>query len=121
MVWLPGKSVWIKYLQLPMFQDVGGKHWPEYSCRHIRCQITYPELGRQVLPVGVPRLLRSRQLNRQISTSYYDRLLTSRDKASVRQEVPGKLVQVQPEEFICDPYVLEFLNLKDFRDCGKMS
>jgi predicted nuclease of restriction endonuclease-like (RecB) superfamily len=39
----------------------------------------------------------------------------------VRQEVPGKLVQVQPEEFICDPYVLEFLNLKDFRDCGKMS
>jgi hypothetical protein len=63
----------------------------------------------------------TRQLNRQISTSYYDRLLASRDKMAVRQEARKKLVQAQPEEFIRDPYVLEFLNLKDFRDCGKMS
>lgn len=56
----------------------------------------------------------SRQLERQISVLYYERLLTSRKKAAVRKEARGKLATVTPEVFIRDPYVLDFLELKDY-------
>jgi predicted nuclease of restriction endonuclease-like (RecB) superfamily len=56
----------------------------------------------------------SRQLDRQISVLYYERLLASRRKAPVRREAQQKLARVAPEQFIRDPYVLEFLDLKDF-------
>lgn len=56
----------------------------------------------------------SRQLDRQISTLYYERLLSSRDKEVVKTEAVEKLSQVKPEDFIKDPYVLEFLNLKNY-------
>ena len=56
----------------------------------------------------------TRQLDRQISTLYFDRLLASREKEPVKQEASEKLSQLEPEEFIRDPYVLEFLNLKDY-------
>jgi predicted nuclease of restriction endonuclease-like (RecB) superfamily len=56
----------------------------------------------------------TRQLERQISVLYYERLLASRKKEPVRKEAREKLVAVAPEEFIRDPYVLEFLDLKDY-------
>jgi predicted nuclease of restriction endonuclease-like (RecB) superfamily len=56
----------------------------------------------------------TRQLERQISVLYYERLLSSREKAPVRKEAAGKLAGVEPEQFIRDPYVLEFLDLKDY-------
>ena len=56
----------------------------------------------------------TRQLDRQISTLYYDRLLASHDKKIVIEEAEEKLQKVIPEEFIKDPYILEFLNLKDY-------
>ena len=56
----------------------------------------------------------TRQLERQISVLYYERLLASRKKAPVRKEARNKLAAIAPEEFIRDPYVLEFLNLKDY-------
>ena len=56
----------------------------------------------------------TRQLDRQISTLYYDRLLASHDKKIVITEAEEKLQKVIPEEFIKDPYILEFLNLKEY-------
>ena len=56
----------------------------------------------------------TRQLDRQISTLYYERLMSSREKEPVKQEAVEKLARVEPEHFIRDPYVLEFLNLKDY-------
>lgn len=56
----------------------------------------------------------SRQLDRQISTLYYDRLLASRDKTPVVQEAQEKLQHVPADEFIKDPYVLEFLGLEEY-------
>ncbi len=56
----------------------------------------------------------TRQLERQISVVYYERLLASRKKAPVRKEARAKLAAVGPEEFIRDPYVLEFMNLKEY-------
>ena len=56
----------------------------------------------------------TRQLDRQISVLYYERLLASREKAPVRKEAREKLAAVTPEQFIRDPYVLEFLDLKAY-------
>ena len=55
-----------------------------------------------------------RQLDRQISTLYYDRLLMSRNKEPVISEAKEKLSAVPTEEFIKDPYVLEFLGLNEY-------
>jgi len=56
----------------------------------------------------------TRQLERQISVLYYERLLASREKVPVRKEARGRLAAVGPDQFIRDPYVLEFLDLKDY-------
>ena len=56
----------------------------------------------------------SRQLERQISSLYYERLLASRDKAPVKAEADKLMASVGVEDFIKDPYVLEFLDLKDY-------
>ena len=56
----------------------------------------------------------SRQLDRQISVLYYERILNSTDTLSVRKEAENNLAQLAPQEFIHDPYVLEFLNLKNY-------
>lgn len=56
----------------------------------------------------------TRQLDRQISVLYYERLLASQDKKSVQIEAKTKLSEIEPQQFIHDPYVLEFLNLKNY-------
>lgn len=56
-----------------------------------------------------------RQLDRQISSQLYERLALSRNKASLlgkaAEAQPGDLLS--PEEAICDPFVLEFHEMKD--------
>ena len=56
----------------------------------------------------------TRQLDRQISTLYYDRMLGSHDKKIITDEAEEKLQKIIPEDIIKDPYILEFLNLKDY-------
>lgn len=56
----------------------------------------------------------SRQLERQISTLYYERLLASREQTPVKDEAAELTVSLAAENFIKDPYVLEFLDLKDY-------
>lgn len=56
----------------------------------------------------------TRQLDRQISVLYYERLLSSQDKESVALEAKKKMAGLETKQFIHDPYVLEFLNLKDY-------
>ena len=56
-----------------------------------------------------------RQLDRQINSQFYERTALSRNKAAMlhkgERALPGD--HVQPEEEIKDPFVLEFLGLKD--------
>jgi len=49
-------------------------------------------------------------LRPELSWTHY-----SRKKAPARNEAASKLATVEPEQFIRDPYVLEFLDLKDYR------
>ena len=56
-----------------------------------------------------------RQLDRQIGSQFYERIALSKNKAAMLKEAdhaePGDAIT--PEEAIKDPFVLEFLDLKD--------
>jgi predicted nuclease of restriction endonuclease-like (RecB) superfamily len=55
----------------------------------------------------------TRQLERQMGTLYYERLLASKDRKSVQKEAVKKLAQLppSPRDFVRDPVLLEFLGL----------
>lgn len=56
-----------------------------------------------------------RQLDRQVNSQFYERIALSRNKAAMLEKgevaEPGDVIT--PEQAIKDPFVLEFLNLKD--------
>lgn len=54
----------------------------------------------------------TRQLERQINSFYFQRLLSSQDKDSVRNEINTLEKGVDVKDIIRDPYVLEFLGLE---------
>jgi predicted nuclease of restriction endonuclease-like (RecB) superfamily len=56
----------------------------------------------------------TRTLERQINSSYFERLVmtSEQNKPLVKQEAEIKKVELQARDFIKDPYVLEFLDLK---------
>ena len=56
-----------------------------------------------------------RALERQIGTHYYERIVASKDKTVVQDEAKQntKDLELSPKDIIKDPYVLEFLDLKD--------
>ncbi len=56
-----------------------------------------------------------RQLDRQIGSQFYERVALSQNKAAMLEqaETPEPSDLVTPEEAIKDPFVLEFLDLKD--------
>lgn len=59
----------------------------------------------------------TRQLERQITTLFYERILSSKNKNKVAQEIYKLEAQrKQPEDIIKDPYVLEFLGLPENMD-----
>jgi len=53
-----------------------------------------------------------RQLERQIHTMYYQRLLSSQDKALVAAEIQTTEPKPEYEKIVKDPYVMEFLQIK---------
>ena len=53
-----------------------------------------------------------RQLERQIHTMYYQRILASRDKAAVAAEIQTTEPKPEYEKIVKDPYVMEFLQIK---------
>jgi predicted nuclease of restriction endonuclease-like (RecB) superfamily len=55
------------------------------------------------------------QLNRQIGSQFYERIALSRNKAAmlIKGEVAEPGDEVTPEQALKDPFVLEFLDLKD--------
>lgn len=58
----------------------------------------------------------TRQLERQINSFFYERLLSSQNKEAVSQEIQTKAPAKTPEDIIRDPYVLEFLGLSPNED-----
>ncbi len=89
---------------------------PELSWTHYRLLLGVedPQAREWYLREASEQHWSTRQLQRQISVLYYERLLASRKKPPVRKEAAAKLATVEPEQFIRDPYVLEFLDLQDY-------
>jgi predicted nuclease of restriction endonuclease-like (RecB) superfamily len=61
-----------------------------------------------------------RALDRQISKLYYERLLSSQDKAAVQAEAEQKIAETEQsalsaKDYLRDPYILDFLNLPSQR------
>jgi predicted nuclease of restriction endonuclease-like (RecB) superfamily len=54
----------------------------------------------------------TRQLERQINSFFYERLLSSQNKGKVGAEIQSLAPAKTPEDVIRDPYVLEFLGLE---------
>lgn len=54
----------------------------------------------------------TRQLERQINSFFYERLLSSQNKDKVAAEIQTLAPAKMPEDIIRDPYVLEFLGLE---------
>ena len=53
-----------------------------------------------------------RQLDRQINTLFYERMLASRDKETVKKEIQHTEPQtLAPREIIRDPYILDFMGI----------
>ncbi|MBN1112467.1 MAG: DUF1016 family protein [Bacteroidales bacterium] len=58
----------------------------------------------------------TRSLERQINNLYYDRMLMSKNTEVIKNEANEKTNTQTPSDIIKDPYVLEFLGLKDNTD-----
>jgi hypothetical protein len=125
----------LKYLSEQLTRDF-GKGFDESNLRYIRqfylafknCDTLRHELSwshyRKIMKVEntvardfyVEECIKSnwstRQLERQINTHFYERLLASQDKESVAAEIQQTAPAPEPKDFIKNPYVLEFLNIK---------
>lgn len=91
---LRSQLTWTHYRLLLRIEDDNARNWYMEEC--------------------IRSAWSSRQLERQISTLYYERLLTSRDKQPVMTEANELMEPLAAENFIRDPYVLDFLDLKNY-------
>lgn len=97
--------------------SIRGALRPELAWTHYRLliRIVKQDARAWYLNEAADRNWSTRALERQINSLYYERLLMSRDKAPVIEEMQEKTGSLAPapQDFIKDPYVLEFLGLKD--------
>ncbi|WP_404787147.1 YhcG family protein [Altericista sp. CCNU0014] len=91
---LSAKLSWSHYVLLLKVEDAAARHWYIQESAAANWSV--------------------RALERQIDSHYYERLLLSQDKQAVIDEANQntQTLKYGPKDFVKDPYVLEFLNLK---------
>ena len=74
------------------------------------------------LKEAADNLWKTRTLDRNISTQYYERLALSQVKEPVKQEMKAKTKEFQEDklEFIKNPYLLEFLGIQKIQAIWKL-
>ncbi len=87
---------------------------PELSWTHYRLLLRVDDSEARVfyLTESIANGWSSRQLDRQISTAYYQRLLSSQDKSLLQLEAAQQNDTLKPSDFLKEPFVLEFLNIE---------
>ncbi|MFN0201085.1 MAG: YhcG family protein [Bacteroidia bacterium] len=87
---------------------------PELSWTHYRLLLRVEDNDARAfyLTESIAEGWTSRQLDRQISTAYYQRLLSSQNKKLVRAETAESNDKLNPSDFLKEPFVLEFLNIE---------
>ena len=92
----------------------------ELSWTHYRTllRVDNPDARNWYQREAIEQYWSARALERQIDKLYYERLLSSQDKAPVRGEAEQKIAeenrqeqQLRPHDVLHDPYILDFLNL----------
>lgn len=88
---------------------------PELSWTHYRLllKVERPDVRKFYLDECIASNWSTRQLERQINSFYYERLLSSRNKNIVRSEIKKLEPGPSPNDIIKDPYVLEFLGMME--------
>lgn len=84
--------------------------WTHYR---LLIRVENPKAREWYLQEAMDQNWSARALERQIGVLYYERLLASQDRAAVEQEAQANTTELsaRPEEYLRDPYVLDFLNL----------
>jgi len=84
--------------------------WTHYR---LLIRIENPKAREWYLQEAMDQSWSARALERQIGVLYYERLLASQDRAAVEQEAKANTTELRarPEDYLRDPYVLDFLNL----------
>ncbi len=87
---------------------------PELSWTHYRLllKLENPKARNFYIQECIESNWSTRQLERQINSFYYERLLSSQNKQIVRDEAETNAITLKPENIIKDPYIFEFLDLK---------
>ncbi len=101
------------YLAFPKVQTLSAQlTWSHYV---LLLRVENPKAREYYIEECAKSNWGTRALERQIGTHYYERLLSSREKEPVQEEAQEKTKELQliPKDIIKDPYVLEFLDLKD--------
>ncbi|MCE8023155.1 PDDEXK nuclease domain-containing protein [Billgrantia aerodenitrificans] len=99
------------YLAFPIRETVSPElSWSHY---HALLKVDNPSARQWYMREAAEQRWSVRALKRQINVLYYERLLSSQDKATVQQEADQQTqpLQASRRAFLRDPYVLEFLNL----------
>lgn len=91
---------------------------PELTWTHYRLllKIERPEVRKFYVDECIAANWSTRQLDRQICSFFYERLLSSQDKELVRQEITTLEPGPTPQDIIKDPFVLEFLGMQESRN-----
>jgi predicted nuclease of restriction endonuclease-like (RecB) superfamily len=98
------------YLTFPILHAVSGElTWTHYK---LLVRLDAPEKREFYIAESVKNAWSVRQMERQINSLLYERLLMSQNKDSVLAVAKGERQPMQPHEIIKDPTVLEFLGLK---------
>ena len=84
---------WSHYLRLMRIEDAGKRHFYEIEATRGSWSV--------------------RELQRQFDSSLYERLALSHDKDGMRRLAVGGQIVEAPADAIKDPYVLEFLGLRE--------
>ena len=100
------------YICFPIWQTVSAKlSWSHYA---LLLRIENSNAREWYAQESAKANWSVRALERQIGTFYYERIISSKDKQPVAAEATNntKDLQLTPKDIIKDPYVLEFLDLK---------
>ena len=97
----------------------GSTLWNQLSCSHNRLIMNIDNEAKRnfYLEETIKSNWSVRQLERQINSFYYERLLSTSEehKEEVKNEINILEKKEKVQNFIKDPYVLEFLDIKDRR------
>ncbi|MBI5462982.1 MAG: DUF1016 domain-containing protein [Gammaproteobacteria bacterium] len=124
----PSEQIWqtvsAKFAEQPISETVSrifeidqlANAFPLPWSAYVRLLSVKNEMARRFYEIEALRCGWSvRQLDRQINSQFYERMALSRNKAAMLEKAghaePGD--RVTPEQAIKDPFVLEFLDLKD--------